>query len=86
MIFDHVKNIGLYRGMLGALGRLEDTALLSRPAGKYAIDGERLFVIIQDYTTKPVEQCRWESHRKYIDIQYMLAGGGEDGARAGRRA
>jgi YhcH/YjgK/YiaL family protein len=74
MILDHVKNIRLYEGFLKGIEYLRDQALLARPAGRHEIDGEKLFVIIQDYMTRPLEQCRWEAHRKYIDIQFLLSG------------
>lgn len=42
--------------------------------GKYNIDGEDVFINIQDYYTKPQNQGKWEAHRKYIDIQFMISG------------
>ena len=35
---------------------------------------EDIFVLIQDQTTAPVENKRAESHRNYIDIQYLFTG------------
>ena len=32
------------------------------------------FVLLQSYITKDKEDCFFESHRKYIDIQYMFEG------------
>lgn len=43
--------------------------------GVYEIEGDRIFVNVHGYETLPREQCRFESHRKYIDIQYCLEGG-----------
>ena len=40
--------------------------------GRYAIDGEGIFVNIQTYETK--KDALFETHRKYIDIQYMIDG------------
>ncbi|HEV9038234.1 MAG TPA: YhcH/YjgK/YiaL family protein [Puia sp.] len=42
--------------------------------GKYPIDGENVFAIVNEYTTKPVSGCDPESHRDYADIQIMVAG------------
>jgi len=42
--------------------------------GKYPIDGDNSFAIVNEYTTKPVSECDPESHRDYADIQIMLAG------------
>ena len=39
---------------------------------KYIIDGDKLYANIQEYETKL--DAKYESHRKYIDIQYMIRG------------
>ncbi|MBR6163341.1 YhcH/YjgK/YiaL family protein [bacterium] len=41
-------------------------------AGSYKIDGDTLYVNINEYETK--EEQKLEAHRKYIDIQIMLEG------------
>lgn len=38
------------------------------------IDGDVLFAQVQEYDSKPVEECRFEAHRKYFDIQYVAEG------------
>jgi YhcH/YjgK/YiaL family protein len=43
-------------------------------AGRYGIDGENAFAIVNEYTTKPEAECAWESHLKYADIQIMISG------------
>lgn len=46
-----------------------------RPAvGEVELDGRRLFVLVQQYTSMPPEAPGWEGHRQYIDIQYILSG------------
>jgi biofilm protein TabA len=42
--------------------------------GKYAVDGENVMAIVNEYTTKPATECDPESHRDYADIQLMVAG------------
>ena len=42
--------------------------------GKYEIDGEDIFYMVNEYSTKPVTECEPERHRKYTDIQIMLSG------------
>ena len=44
------------------------------PAGRYEIDGENVFAIINEYTTKAAAECDPETHRAYADIQIMIAG------------
>jgi YhcH/YjgK/YiaL family protein len=78
MILDSLKNIGLYKNLQPRLARgldaLADSALMSQAPGKYELDGDKLFVMFQEYPTKHLAQCRFESHRKYIDIQFVLSG------------
>jgi YhcH/YjgK/YiaL family protein len=42
--------------------------------GKTEIDGERVFVSRMKYTSKPIGECRYETHRIYADIQIVLKG------------
>ena len=43
------------------------------PAGHYEID-ENTYVNVDIYETKLPENCRYEAHKKYIDIQLLLDG------------
>jgi YhcH/YjgK/YiaL family protein len=42
--------------------------------GRHEIDGDSLFAIVDDYVTLPDDQCRWEAHRAYVDVQYVVRG------------
>ena len=42
--------------------------------GRYEIEGDRVFVLIQEYTTKNPEEALFEAHNQYLDIQYMIKG------------
>jgi YhcH/YjgK/YiaL family protein len=42
--------------------------------GKYLIDGDNAFAIITLGPPKKLEDVKWESHRKYIDLQYVIKG------------
>ena len=42
--------------------------------GKYEIDGDRLYAVVQRYETAPDEARIWEAHRVYADIQFMVSG------------
>ena len=48
---------------------------LELPDGRQDLDGDRLFALIQSGTTRDPDPARFESHRRYIDIQVVLAGG-----------
>lgn len=53
------------------LRAVDFTALLD---GKVEIDGPRLIANVARYRTKLPDQAVWESHRKYIDVQYVVTG------------
>ena len=42
--------------------------------GRKVIDGDRLFINVQSYRTKEENNCCFEAHRRYIDIQLILKG------------
>ena len=44
------------------------------PVGRHEIQGDDIFALIQDQITDEVENKRPESHREYIDIQYLMSG------------
>jgi biofilm protein TabA len=78
MIADMLANAGLYTGLGGGITRA--LALLAKERfqemqpGKHEVDGASLFYILQSYQTKPRSQGKWESHRKYLDVQYIVEG------------
>ncbi len=41
---------------------------------KHEIDGESLYASVMEYNSKNEADARYESHKKYIDIQYVLSG------------
>jgi biofilm protein TabA len=53
---------------------LKHTNMDTLPVGKYIIDGDKAFATITDNPTKPYAETSWESHRKYIDFQYVITG------------
>jgi YhcH/YjgK/YiaL family protein len=57
-----------------ALEYLRDHDFTKMEDGKYLIQGEDCFVNLQRYVTKLPEDCHPETHKKYVDIQYLAAG------------
>ena len=53
---------------------LQETDFSKLSQGKIEIDGENMFAEVQEYTTMPAEEYKFESHKKYFDIQYMAHG------------
>ena len=76
MIKDRLINAKTYynlsNNMQKGLVWLENTDLNNIEDGKYEIDGDKVYASVQTYETK--EDAKYESHRKYIDIQYMIKG------------
>lgn len=62
-----------------AVNYLKDHAaeLATRETGRFALDGENMILQVLDVTTGPRETIRPEVHRRYIDVQFLAAGGPE---------
>ena len=79
MIVDKLCNINLYLGVLPQLAEVEKFILEHKHdsdlvCGKYLMDDNKLFALVQQYQTKNSEDIRWESHKKYIDLQFISSG------------
>lgn len=78
MIFDKVSSIEKYRGISKNLDKAIDVIVskeyLSKEIGKYEVDGKEVFYMIQDYNSKALEDCFFETHEKYADIQMVITG------------
>ena len=59
---------------MAGLKWLADTDIHSLADGKHPIPGTNLVADIQTYTTKPAQDCRFESHHEHFDIQYVAEG------------
>jgi len=44
-------------------------------SGIHEIQGQAIYANVHGYETKPRDQCRYESHRRYVDLQICLKGG-----------
>jgi len=44
------------------------------PVRRHDIDGDDVFALVQQYVTQPVAERPYESHRTYIDVQYIQRG------------
>lgn len=53
---------------------LKSANLKELPLGKQELEGQHLFVIVQEYYGKQKADALYESHKKYIDIQYVIKG------------
>ncbi len=68
----------LYPGPIRrALLILASGAPLACSPGVYRLDGDRMVMQVIEQGTAPRETLRPESHRRYIDVQFLAAGGPE---------
>lgn len=78
MIIDKIENAKLYYGLSDRIKKglqyLENNDLTNVENGNYELDGKNLFVSVQDYISKPESEGKFEAHKKYIDIQYIVKG------------
>ena len=57
-----------------AFAFFKDNDLTKLELKRYDLDGDNLYVTISEYNTKNPEAARYEAHKKYIDIQYVVKG------------
>jgi YhcH/YjgK/YiaL family protein len=79
MILSHLDLIGkdsaaLAPALQKALAYLKNTDFSNVKPGQFAIDGDRLYGMLNEYQTEPKNERRPEAHRKYIDVQYIVSG------------
>src|SRR5690348_17105224 len=53
---------------------LKTQDLANLKVGRQNIDGDNVYATVQDSPTKDYDSTQWESHRKYIDLQYVIRG------------
>jgi len=76
MIFDHIKNIGLYKGLTPAIDTALDYIAKVTPDvenGTYFLDNG-VKVVISEYTTRLVNEKGYEAHRRFAYTQFCIVG------------
>jgi YhcH/YjgK/YiaL family protein len=69
--FQYAKNLQRW---ISAFKYLQETDLDKVEPGKYKIDGNNVYVSVAEGKTKLFEDTKWEAHKQYIDIQYVVQG------------
>ena len=57
-----------------AFAFLKNTDLSKLELKRHDIDGDNLYVSVSEYNTKNEQDAKYEAHRKYVDIQYVVSG------------
>ena len=78
MIVDTLENAERYFGLgetfVKAFQYLKKTDFDDMQNGKYSIEGEEIFCIVNEFETKDKHDCEVEAHKKHIDVQYIVKG------------
>ena len=85
MILDRLEQAQQYLGLdprfPKAFEFLRRPDLADLAPGRHEIDNDDLYALVVKGTGQPKDQVKLESHRKYIDIQFVVAGLDEMGWR-----
>jgi YhcH/YjgK/YiaL family protein len=78
MIADRLANGLRYKALGPRIARaiefLEGTDLFAIADGRHDLDDSNVYALVQRYTSKVPADCKWEAHRLYADLQYVVAG------------
>lgn len=78
MIKDNIENCMLYQGMHKDFKKAFDFLKgldADYQSGKVIIDGDSVYASVnKNYALKEFKSDKWENHKKYIDIQYVIKG------------
>lgn len=78
MITDKLSNANLYFGVSSGIKKafkyLKETDFSNVEPGRYELEENDIFVIVNDYVTKEITEGKPESHKEYIDVQYVADG------------
>lgn len=78
MICDLLKNSASYEAISPALKKAFDYLKTitpdNLPEARVELDGDKLFAFSSSYETQPAEDRKIETHRNYLDVQYVVSG------------
>jgi len=73
LVIDHPNEAEIERRVRDAIDYIAGMEKAKLLPGKYEVNDD-FYYSVQEYATKPVEHCKLESHRRYIDIQWIVGG------------
>lgn len=78
MIIDNIKNcekyFSVHKNFEKAFDFLKKAVSENYDPGKYEIDGVDVYANVLENITKDEADCKFEGHRNYIDIQFIVSG------------
>ncbi|NCI46911.1 YhcH/YjgK/YiaL family protein [Sediminibacterium soli] len=57
-----------------AFAFMKNHDMVNLAKGKYPIDSNNVYASVTEDPSKDLDKTSWESHRKYIDLQYIISG------------
>lgn len=77
MVLDQLGQWRRYAGLSSRLAPaftfLEQVSTAT-PPGRYDLTGSNGHALVQAFTTRPATDIVFESHRQYLDVQYLVTG------------
>ena len=61
-------------GFRKAFEFLRNNDIRKMEPGRCDIDGDNVFILVQEYVSKSVDNCGLEAHLKYADVHYVAEG------------
>ncbi|OCG39864.1 YhcH/YjgK/YiaL family protein [Gilliamella sp. Bif1-4] len=78
MILGNINHLGLIpylpEKIKQSIEYIKDNVNNNTPVGRYDIDGDNMFFMVSDSTSRYIHDTNPEYHEKYIDVQIVLVG------------
>ncbi len=77
MIVDIFSNADRYYGVHPRFAKAFEfiKEFIKNPVdGNHIIDGDDIYAIVSSYTTSCGNDPKWETHNRYIDLQFLISG------------
>lgn len=76
MYLGHIDHLAFHlpTAIQKALDYCRNTDLATLEAGRYNIEGDDMFALVQDPMTQSWDSGYPEFHARYVDVQYLIAG------------
>ena len=71
-LVDLYRYKGIAKNIDTAIDYILNNDLMALPKGKTIVDGDNVFINRDTYVAKPMEECFFENHEKYMDMQKYM--------------
>ena len=78
MVVDTLRNCEQYyvfgERFQKAFEFLKKNDITKMELGRHDIDGDNVFILVQSYDSKSIDNCGFEAHRNYADVHFVAEG------------